>query len=199
MNDTSRTAAPSNERRHYTNDHQIRRSDEAGSSLILALVFLIVVGLIAISMVSWVGNDLINVVTFATARSTQTAADAAVETAIQNARYNFSLQDLQPSSPQPCWTTSPTPSQIVLNSQTVDVWCSTQYYPISNSTRIETFYSCLNTVATGALCAATPLLTVKVSFDDNPSTFGASNCAPGSAGASTCGTGMTVNSWRFNA
>lgn len=177
--------------------------DESGSSLILALVFLIVVSLIAISLASWAGSGLINVVNFKSARSAQVAANAATETAIQNVRYNFlAAQTLNPpSSPQPCWTASPTLSQVTVSSQTIAVWCSTVWSPVSHKTRTVTISACSSSVTTGDACLATPpLLTVVVIFDDYPSVFGGSNCAPvlTSSGTSTCGTGVTVKSWVFS-
>ena len=192
--------------------HGPRRSnqadDESGATLILALIFIFAVSVIVSSLTSWVTNDLNNTGKFDAALQFESTANSAVELAIQNTRFNFAIQTLNAVPPQPCWTTSPSVSQIALNTQTVSVWCTTSWAPMSASTRVVTFFVCqsnfvgtptlsiMNAAATA--CALNPLLQTVIAFDDYPNTISASNCPPGSGGAgSTCGTKLTVKSWTF--
>ena len=173
-----------------------RADDERGALLILALIFIVVISVIAGSLTMWVTNDLNNTGKFNSALTYETTANSAVEVALQNVRYNFALQTLNAVPPQPCWTTSPSVSQVTLNAQTVSVWCTTNWSPLSPNTRVVTFYACLsNTDATS--CALNPLLQAVIAFDDYPNTISASNCLPDSVGNSTCGTTLSVQSWTF--
>lgn len=171
---------------------------EIGSSLILALVFLVVVSLISLGLLRWIGNDLINVTTFATARSAQTAADGATQMAIQNVRYNFTTGAAK-GSPQTCLSTGGA-TDVYVGPQDVAVWCTTVWNPDPSTTitRVVTFVACLNYVGiTEAVCAASPLLQTVVDYDDYSLTGGISTCSPGYLGATTCGKGMRVVSWVF--
>ena len=117
-----------------TNSH-----DEKGSSLILALAFMVVTSLVVISLAGLATNDLNNTAKFTSAQSLQSAADSATNLAVNSLRYNFMPQTLNASPPQPCWTTGPTPSDVTLNGQSVSVWCSTAWTPLSPNTRLVTF------------------------------------------------------------
>ena len=173
---------------------QRRAEDERGSSLILALVFLIVTGLVVISLANFAKNDLIATTKFKSAQSLDSAADSAAELAVNNIRYNFMPQTLNASPPALCWSGS-LGSQITLNGQTVSVWCSTRWSPLSTKTRVVTFVVCPSSTSS-LVCAVNPLLEGVVTFDDYPSPRGAVSTAQCS---STCGVGMTINSWVFDA
>ena len=168
--------------------------DETGSSLILALVFLIVSSLIVLSLSSLATNDLNNASQFKLAQSRQSTADSAVELAIEKVRYNFMPQTLNASPPQSCWNSDSTPSQVSLNNQNIDVWCSTRWAPLSTKTRVVTFFACQSTV-TAAQCGTTPLLYAVVTFDDYPSPIEPISTAQCTT---TCGESMDINSWIFN-
>ena len=171
------------------------RHDESGATLILALVFLVVVSLIGVSIANWVGSDLVNVLNFRAARAVQGTANSAAELAVQSLRYNFSAATLNASPPVPCWTTSPSPSQLNLNGQSVSAWCSTRWQPLSTSTRIVTITACPSSFS-AVSCANQPLLLGVVSFDD----YSSSSSAIGAVQCTTlCGTEMTVDSWVFDA
>lgn len=171
-----------------------RTLDESGSSLILALVFMIVSSLIVLSLSSLATNDLNNASKFKLAQSRQSTADSAVELAIEKVRYNFMPQTLNASPPQSCWNSDSTPSQVSLNNQNIDVWCSTRWAPLSTKTRVVTFFACQSTV-TAAQCGTTPLLDVVVTFDDYPSPIEPISTAQCT---STCGESMDINSWIFD-
>ncbi|MBW4077377.1 MAG: hypothetical protein HIU84_02445 [Acidobacteria bacterium] len=169
--------------------------DETGATLILALVFLVVVSLIGVSLANWVGSDLGNVLNFRSARAMQTTANSAAELAVQNLRYNFDAATLNASPPVPCWTTSPTPSQVTLNAQSMSAWCTTRWQPLSTSTRIVTITTCPSSLSASA-CARAPLLLSVVTFDD----YGSSSSTIGTAQCSVaCGTAMRIDGWVFDA
>ena len=192
-----------------------RDRGERGSSLILAMIFLTVVSLIAISLTTWVGTDLINTVNFQVARSTQNAADAVAEMAIQYNRYNFLGDTVVPGNESvssftfaPCLTS--TTAAMTIDGQNVSVWCATSWAPLSTKTRTLTLVACSSASAPSATaCQAAPLLTVTVIFDDYPNTSTtvmATNCTlPASAGnpssvvgtGTDCGLGMAITSWIF--
>lgn len=167
--------------------------NESGASLILALVFLIVVGLIVISIAGLTATDLNVTSAFANSQSTTEAADGAANVAIQYVRYNFDGTTL--NVPAPCNA----PQSINL---TVQAWCETQWRPGSASTRFVTVSVCLPTVAsTGVACASNPLLQAIVVIDDYPTSNSNLSCVPGTTQAtpgSTCGSQMILNSWAFN-
>lgn len=186
--------------RWVTRSDAVLRDDE-GSSLILALIFLTVVSLIAISLATWVGTDLVNAVNFRTARSTQNAADGAAEMAIQYNRYIFNGATLAPnatgSNPAPCLTsTAATVTGSVSQLPTVSVFCSTT--APKAGVRQVVFVVCSGT-PTGTACAANPLLSVTVLYFDYP--YSASStplqltCTPTST--ADCGLGMEVTNWSF--
>lgn len=174
---------------------QTRQRGENGSSLVLALVFMIVTSLVVLSLANLAKNDLNNTAKFKSAQSLQSTANSATELAVNSIRYNFMPQTLNASPPQPCWTASPTPSEVTLNGQSISVWCSTQWTPLSDNTRVVTIVAC-DSSASAAACASTPVLQAVVTFDDYPSPRGAASTAQCT---STCGVGMTVDSWAFDA
>lgn len=168
--------------------------DEKGSSLIFALVFMIVTSLVVLSLAGMAKNDLINTTNFKSAQSFQSTANSATEVALDSIRYHFTPATLNASPPQPCWTTSPTESQLTLNGQSMAVWCSTRWAPVSQNTRVVTFVSCPSSL-TAQSCASTPTLEAVVTFDDYPLPRGAVSTVECTT---TCGVGMSINSWVFD-
>ena len=175
---------------------------DEGSSLILALIFLVVVGMVVGALAQLVSNDLRNTSAFTSAQSFQSTANSATQVALQNVRYNFMAQTLNASPPQPCWTPSPTPSLFTLNGQSVDSWCTTQWSVGTTASRVVTISTCLSTLSASG-CALGPLLQVIVTFGDFNKTSGESSCAPVtsavSASTTTCGTTMAIDNWVFGA
>jgi hypothetical protein len=189
-----------------------RGGDEAGAVLILALLFLVVVGLLVGGLTSWTANDLGNTLTFQQARSSQYALSSATQVAIQSIRYTPLLasgQTVNASPPSYCWGTAagsdPTygGSELTTQGDPVNVYCSTVWNPTSATTRIVTVSACLQlalqdvvpapTTPAGfaAACAATPGLQTIVTFDDYSS---ANPVISQGQCVSTCGNGMTINS-----
>lgn len=174
--------------------------DESGAVLVLALVFLIVVGGIVASLATWATNDLTNTTHFKSARQLQYAANDATQVAIQSIRYTPLLgvnQTLNASPPSYCWGNVSDPPQLpAIDGQTMAVWCSTVWNPASADTRVVTLSTCLSSVS-NVTCAADPYLQAVVTFDDYPS--GGAATSPTTAECVVyCGTGMTVDSWALS-
>lgn len=177
------------------------RSD-AGSSLVLAMVFLSVVSVVLVALVNWVGNDLRNTAQFTGALSLESTASSAAEIAVQNVRYNFMAPTLNASPPAPCWTASPSPSLLSLNGESVDAWCTTRWHSGAAASRVVTISVCRSDVGASE-CAVTPLLQAIVTFGDYNATTGIAACEPVtttvSSSTTTCGTTMKIVSWVFAA
>jgi hypothetical protein len=191
--------------------------DDTGAVLVLALLFLVVIGLIVGGLASWTANSLTNSLHFQTDRSAQYALSSTSQVAIQNIRYTPLLgsnQTLNASPPSYCWGPTPAPgtgtvSELTVLNDQVAVWCSTVWTPTSSSTRVVTVSACLTSVvptppsgsslasvqAAATQCAASPGLQTNVTFDDysaaNP-TVNPGVCISPPNG--TCGQGMTINS-----
>jgi hypothetical protein len=171
------------------------RRDESGAVLILALIFLLVVGMVVGSLASWATNDLNNTAKFTSARTVQYSVSGATENAIQNMRYTplFSTQlNTTAASPSYCWGTS-APSAVTIDNLNVAVWCSTVWTPTSAATRVVTFSACpVTSSETAASCAAAPTLQAVVTFGDYPPGYSAPY---GGECQVYCGTSMTINDW----
>lgn len=172
-----------------------RIRDESGASLILALVFLIVIGLLVISLASLTAADLRNTVSFAFAQNETAAADATATIAIQTARSSFDATSLNAPTPVSC-----SPSGVSSAYNTLfSAYCSTRWQPFSTVTRLLTVSVCPSGIA--ALdCATSPFLQVRVSFDDYPGSNSNASCLPGyplATTLSTCGSQMKLDSWAF--
>jgi hypothetical protein len=88
-----------------------------------------------------------------------------------------------------CAGTSPSVS---IAGNSIAVWCSLVWTPQSATTRVETFSACPASTS-AASCTANPLVQAVVTFDDYPSS--PLGLASSSACTSTCGAGMTIDSW----
>lgn len=185
--------------------------DDSGAVIILALVFLVAVSLIVTGLLTWVGTSLTATTSFASERSTETAATSAVNLAISQSRYTFSPQMLNangglqaPSSSQPgaCWYASGVGQQPpAFDGQQVDVWCSMVWQPFSSATRTITYSACATspTTPSPATCASAPLLQAIVTFDDYAPGVGVPTANPVQCNyTSFCGQSMTQNSWQWN-
>lgn len=159
--------------------------DEDGVALILALIFVVVIGAVSAALLSLSGGSLLNTYNLRTQRSLEYAADGAVTAAVQAVRFTFdastspSFGDCLPNGA----------ADVIINNVTIYVECEGTYYPDSPPTRVFTFYACTTSSCTSA---GNSVLTAQVTFDDF-SAQGADNCSVSLT--STCGTGMTVNTW----
>ena len=168
---------------------------ESGSSLILALVYIVAMSLIVGALASWAMNDLNNTANFKNTSSRDYAATSATEVAIQSIRKTplYSVT----SSPQLgyCWTPpSGTVSQLTINGYTMAVWCTTvQNFADRTATRVVTFYTCLSSV-TAVNCQASPVLVAQVAYGDYPP-----NAGPAETQTCTvwCGQSAVTRQWTW--
>ena len=176
--------------------------DERGAVLILALVFLVAVSLVIMSLVQLAGSNLVATVQFDNALTMKSWSNSVADVALQNVRYNFATNTLEASAPVPCWGSSTSASLTdspVNSTLTMSAWCTTAWNPFSSVTRVVTVSVCQGGI-TAVECANRPLLEVVAEMNDYPNQFGPANCVPGTiqSSTSTCGTGMTIQSWIFN-
>jgi hypothetical protein len=188
-----------------------RRRDDRGSSLILALVYIVSVSLIVGALADWAMNDLNNTTHFQTAASVDNAVSGATEVAIQSVRYYPQAG----SGTGNCWTPSGgtnNASDVPINGDLVAVWCSTVLNLQSPNTRIVTFTACPVTAAEVLTPAAAtsimgnclsglvpgPSLKAKVTFDDYPSGGGGLLNSVCTGGPGICGFAATTTQWTWS-
>ena len=159
-------------------------ADDSGVTLILALVFLLAVGLLLVVLASTTGADLLNSTNLRGQRSIEYSADGVTTIAAQNARYSGNPYS---SSPTDCL---PNGGSMSINGVVLAVYCTQQLWdPISGVTRVINLYACHS----GTCSSANAVLQAQVTYDD----YSVSNeyhCQYGGA-TSTCGTAMTIDSW----
>ena len=189
--------------------------NERGSSLILALVYIIAISLIVGALADWAMNDLTNTTHFQNASSLDNAISGATEVAIQSVRYYPYLgtldQNANNTSPNfgNCWKpTSTSASDVTINGYLIVVSCSTLVALKSPSTRTVTFTACAepaSAVATAGAatttigtCSAAPTLKAKVVIDDYPSGGGGLLSQVCSGGQGVCGFAATTTQWTWS-
>ena len=170
--------------------------DEAGVSLVLALVMLIVLSFIFLALANSSITDISNASNLRSQRSTEYAASGATAMAMQNVRHTYFVG----TSLQPCLPSGVT--TVAINGVTIEVDCQlTALNPQQSNTRVIDFYAfapsslaaCSPAGApTPACLGANALLTASVWFDDYSLT-GQDSCS--STSTTTCGTTEEVTSW----
>jgi hypothetical protein len=76
-----------------------------------------------------------------------------------------------------------------LNGQSIVVTCTTTTNPASNASRVVTF------TASPQGHGGTTLISAQVTYDDFSSSFNKNDCNSSTPSPTTCGAGMTINSW----
>lgn len=170
------------------------RVDDAGASLILALIYIVAISLVVTALANWVTNDLNNTTTFNNAAQFDSALRSVTELGIQNIRYTPLMSKTSPG-PGECWVpSSGSVSSQSFNGYSVAVWCSTVENLASSATRVVTLDACPTTVTSGQACHLNPALRAKVVFDDylpGNSSLLTSTCVL------TCGESATTQEWTF--
>jgi hypothetical protein len=168
--------------------------NDRGAILVLALLFIVAVGLIVTALTTWATNDLSNTKTFTNVQELHSDATGMMKLSVGYVRYNPIIQGNQATnvaSPvTACWGgTDPTKVPSIDGYQ-VAVWCSTVWNPSSANTRVVTFYAC-ESIVPASICTSSggALLTEVVTFDDYPSGINAPNQTLCSL---LCGEGETV-------
>ena len=172
-----------------------RKDAESGAILVLALIFVVAVGLVATALATWATNDLNNSKTFTTVEALRSDATGMMKMSVNYVRYNPIISSNQaPGVASPvtaCWGgTDPTKVPVIDNLQ-VAVWCSTVWNPGDAVTRKVTFYACPAAVP-ASVCTSPgkALLTEVVVFDDYPAGV---NAPIQALSTITCGSGITVS------
>jgi hypothetical protein len=160
--------------------------DETGAILILALVFVLLISVSIVALLTVGGNSLLVSSQLRTQRSIEYAADGATDAAVQAVRYSYNTY----TTAADCLPESV--ASMTISGIAVTVDCSGTGPALSSQTRIVTFYACQQTACT----SSNAIVTAQVTFDDYSAT-GAYSCS--SASVTTCGTGMTINSWTVDA
>jgi len=167
-----------------------RPDDEVGATLILAFIFLVVIGLIVTALVTWAGNDLVNTKNFTSAKSVQYSTGGAVQLEMQSLRYTYSAT----TSLAACNPNGGATVQLSSTTPVVVVYCQKTLSPFSTATRVVNFYACpYKAGITASSCQSSPFLQAAVTFNDYD-TGGANHCS--STTTVTCGAGMTITSWK---
>lgn len=163
--------------------------DESGVALIIALVFVVGIGVVLTALVSLTGTNLTTTVDLQQQRNIEFAADAGIEGAIQALRHQAPSSLTSPTCPS--YPSSPSTS-LTINGVTMDVACSMSI-PAGFYGRLVEFDACQIPAATFAACQAAAAVRVEVQFDDvAPGCSSGAN--PGCYGSSW-GTGMTIETW----
>jgi len=155
--------------------------DEAGATLILALVFVLVISLILISIVTLSGTNLIDTAQLQNTRSVQYAADGAVDAAIQAVRYQ---------SPVTACSTNSSFSAGSINGVTnVVVFCQVAA-PLNQ--RQVMFAACASSssISSFATCKNNAIVVAQVLYDDVQD-----GCSGGGPLCTRIGQSATVLSW----
>jgi hypothetical protein len=136
-------------------------------------------------------GDQVTIGSGATAQTVTATASAAINATTVSVA-SFTSTYAQPVNTviydDACNGTSPA---VTIGGNAMSVWCNLVWTPESAATRVETFSACPSTQSAAA-CAASPYVQAVVTFDDYPTPIG---LATTSACTTTCGTGMTVDSW----
>jgi hypothetical protein len=134
------------------------RRDETGATLLLALGFMVVLGLIAVGMLSNIESGLHSRIAFDSGRNREYLADSAIQNAITQVRMIQSSSDLGPGLRTSC---GPYAYPSSSNDQ-IDVYCSNmfQFSRSGFQQRNVVFYACLH----GADCTSTPAMATRNSI-----------------------------------
>ncbi len=173
-----------------------KRRNDAGASLIVTLLFIVIISTFVGLLTPWMSNLMSNNVQFTQASAVQTDLENAANLAIQSIRYTPLIatnQTLNASPPSYCWGTSSPSNFSGVSGTPVSTWCSTTWTPASAATRVVTIDVCVSTTS-AASCATSPQLEVVVTFDD----YLPSDAPTSGECTTTCGEGITINSWIWN-
>ncbi|MFI5036225.1 MAG: hypothetical protein ACHQFZ_08490 [Acidimicrobiales bacterium] len=177
-------------------------SGERGSTLILALVFLVAVSVVVLLLANWATGNLGNTAKFQNASEKLYAAEGATQVALRASRYTYPPNTSATGYVCPGLTTP----LVGINGLYVQDWCVTTTAVSPVITRQVTLTACLLPSAASTLTApcqvgvsttVPTLLTAVVNFDDhtNAENRAVPNCTS-TGNQSTCGANMTIVSWK---
>lgn len=168
-----------------------RTQSEEGVTLIVALVFLLAIGMVISAIASFASTAFMTSYNLGAQRSLEANAESAVTMAIENVRYTF----YSFSSPTNCMPSQGIYPAAAGSPNRIAVFCASE--PSSAQVRIVNFSACSVPSAatipyTGSACSA-PVLFATVSIDDLPP--GAASSACNSSTNQTCGEALTITLW----
>jgi hypothetical protein len=174
--------------------------DEGGTTLILAVVFVLVIAIVLVAVGSLAANSLLNSSNARVQRTTTGDADAAVTIAMQYIRYQPQGTCPRPGVGTPAIATPPgatIPSadpRLKPASSAMHVYCTERDPLLGLLSRTVDFYACGPDVSPDVCTAANgpASLHAEVTYDDV--NLGDLCIAPLTA---SCGIEMTVNFWDF--
>lgn len=173
------------------NADDVRRRDESGAALIIALIFVIAVALIITALISLTGTNLASTANLQNDRSTEYAVDGVIDGGIQVVRPMTATTTNLTSN---CGLGSTTPifdPTNGLNGFDLVAFCGDVGTP--NGERIVTFEACSSTNTSFASCQDNSLLEAVVTFVDEMCSFVSGNPVPSCS--SSTGYSVTTNSW----
>jgi len=168
------------------------RSD-GGAALIIALIFMIALGLVLGSIATYARGSVTNAINLKNQRTSELQASSAVAAAMQNVRRSYYSPIYTPAG-TPCLYPNGTDGTLPANP--FHVWCTGSIAPGSQVSRTVNFYACPSTSSCAA--SGSVFLFAKGQFNDIPpgaTPINYSNC--NSTGTSTCGIQMRVAAWDY--
>lgn len=155
------------------------RHDESGAALVLALIFILAIGLILVAITGLAGGAATNTFNLRSIRTSELQAENLTTEAITQARVSASV----------CGSTGTS----ILSSE---VYCVQKTNALAVETRIIDFYACPNASVASPCAPSVPgmLLHATVAYDDIPPNDPA---APQCSGAQTetCGVSVSIMTW----
>jgi hypothetical protein len=181
-----------------------RSPGESGAALIMALIFLLALGLVISAVATLATGSFTTSINLGQERAVEANAESAATMAIDYVRFKYSgAWDNLGNSVSP--PVVPSGGTTPLNCMPADAayegivtYCAMGTpAPTSGASRVVEFFACPSNVGAGTTsnpCSGEFLFTV-VTFDDlPPNSAGTSNLCD-STHAITCGLGMTVDTW----
>lgn len=170
----------------HTNPH----SSDQGSALVIALIFILAMGLVMGAITTFATNAMSNTINLNQQRATTADIESTATIAIDYVRNNYVDFGTTPSNCMPGQSSYATHTEPPAS---LTAFCTDDFNPGTPASRIVQFYVC----PAGATCSHVDLY-ASVTYDDVPPNAPASadTCTSPLAGhPNTCGLGMTINAW----
>lgn len=172
-------------------------ADDRGSSLILALAFLLIGSLLVTTLASWTTNDLSNTSRFRNGQFTLYAADGAAQVALAASRYTYPAYQLISSTPSFQYGGScPSADPITIDSLTMAALCTTSVNVGFSRVLVIQVFADPTGAALTTNPGTTPLLTAKIGFVDDTTKTGPAPYVCSAVPGSDCGTVMEILAWK---
>lgn len=172
--------------------------EERGSTLILALAFLLIGSLLVTTLASWTTNDLSNTSRFQNGELTLYAADGAAQVALAASRYTYPpISQLISSTPSYKYSGAcPAADPVQINSVSLAALCTTSVnVGFSRILEIQVFADPSGASLT-TNPGTVPLLTAQVGLVDNATLTGPAPYSCTTPPGSDCGTLMEILAWK---